>query len=1248
VDAGDSHSYSVDDARFEVVGGDLKLKDGVSLDHETESSVAVEVTTTDASGATYSETFNIAVGDVNEGPSDISLSNSSADENAAGATVGTLSTTDVDAGDSHTYAVDDARFEVIGGELKLKDGVSLDHEAESSVAVEVTTTDASGAIYSETFNIAVGDVNEGPSDISLSNASVDENAAGAVVGTLSTTDVDAGDSHTYAVDDARFEVIGGELKLKDGVSLNHESESSVAVAVTTTDASGATYSETFTIAVGDVNEGPSDITLSDADHVKADFTAQDGESSSNSISDMGLETDSAVVAISFTTSENTTAPQTLFETGGGGTGLNIVIEGGQLNVYAGSGNDLELSVPIDGNTSYNMALELDKGNDTLKLLLSDELSPGEMTEANSLVASQENWTDTDWDGGDNYGVGNYSNSTQGNVGGDFTGTIDGPGVRVFADADLEGVSELEQSSASLNENDQGAVVGSLTTTDVDAGDTHTYTVSDDRFEVVDGDLKLKEGVSLDHETESSVSIDVTTTDSGGLSHVETFNISVDNVNEGPTDITLSDADYIIADFNGQDGDTSGNSISDRGLETDSAVVTASFTTSDNVSAAQTLFETGGGGTGLNIVIEDGHLNVYAGSGNDLELSVPIDGATAYNMALELDKENDTLKLLLSDQLSPGEMTEANSLVAAQENWTDTDWDGGNDLGIGNAASSTQGNVGGDFLGTIDGPGVRVFADADLDSIMSGNPAGTVNENTAGGVIGNLSTTDVDAGDSHTYAVDDARFEVVGGQLKLKDGVSLDHEAESSVAVEVTTTDASGAIYSETFNISVGDVNEGPSDIALSNASVDENAAGAVVGTLSTTDVDAGDSHTYAVDDARFEVVGGQLKLKDGVSLDHETESSIAVEVTTTDASGATYSETFNIAVGDVNEGPSDISLSNASVDENSAGAVVGTLSTTDVDAGDSHTYAVDDARFEVVGGELKLKDGVSLDHEAESSVAVEVTTTDASGATYSETFTIAVGDVNEGPSDISLSNASVDENAAGAVVGTLSTTDVDAGDSHTYAVDDARFEVVGGELKLKDGVSLNHESESSVAVEVTTTDASGATYSETFTIAVGDVNEGPSDIALSNASVDENAAGAVVGTLSTTDVDAGDSHTYAVDDARFEVVGGDLKLKDGVSLDHETESSVTVEVTTTDASGATYSETFTIAVGDVNEGPSDISLSNASVDENAAGAVVGSLSTTDVDAGDSHSYSVDDARFEVVGGDLKLKDGVSLDHETES
>ena len=98
--------------------------------------------------------------------------------------------------------------------------------------------------------------------------------------------------------------------------------------------------------------------------------------------------------------------------------------------------------------------------------------------------------------------------------------------------------------------------------------------------------------------------------------------------------------------------------------------------------------------------------------------------------------------------------------------------------------------------------------------------------------------------------------MVGGQLKLKDGISLDHEAEPTVTVQVTATDAGGLSYSEDFTINVTNVNEVATDIALSNANVAENAAGAVIGTLSTTDPDAGDSHSYAVSDARFEVVGG--------------------------------------------------------------------------------------------------------------------------------------------------------------------------------------------------------------------------------------------------------------------------------------------------------------------------------------------------------------------------------------------------------
>jgi hypothetical protein len=51
-----------------------------------------------------------------------------------------------------------------------------------------------------------------------------------------------------------------------------------------------------------------------------------------------------------------------------------------------------------------------------------------------------------------------------------------------------------------------------------------------------------------------------------------------------------------------------------------------------------------------------------------------------------------------------------------------------------------------------------------------------------------------------------------------------------------------------------------------------------------------------------------------------------------------------------------------------------------------------------------------------------------------------------------------------------------------------------------------------------------------------------------------------------------------------------------------------------------------------NGAPTDINLSSATIAENAVGAVVGMLSTVDPNAGDKHTYTVSDNRFEVVNG----------------
>ena len=57
---------------------------------------------------------------------------------------------------------------------------------------------------------------------------------------------------------------------------------------------------------------------------------------------------------------------------------------------------------------------------------------------------------------------------------------------------------ISLSATTLAEGKAGATVGQLRTTDPDAGDTHLYTVSDNRFEVVNGYLKLKAGQLVDY------------------------------------------------------------------------------------------------------------------------------------------------------------------------------------------------------------------------------------------------------------------------------------------------------------------------------------------------------------------------------------------------------------------------------------------------------------------------------------------------------------------------------------------------------------------------------------------------------------------------------------------------------------------------------------------------------------------------------------------------------------------------------
>ena len=368
-----------------------------------------------------------------------------------------------------------------------------------------------------------------------------------------------------------------------------------------------------------------------------------------------------------------------------------------------------------------------------------------------------------------------------------------------------------------------------------------------------------------------------------------------------------------------------------------------------------------------------------------------------------------------------------------------------------------------------------------------------------------------------------------------------------------------------------------------------------------------------------------MRVAAGATIDFETDQSHDITVETTDAGGNTYSEVITLTVNDlIDENPTDITLTGGSVDENAAaGTTVATLSSVDADAGDSHTYAITNdpsGFFEIVGNEVRVAAGATIDFETDQSHDITVETTDAGGNTYSEVITLTVNDlIDENPTDITLTGGSVDENAAaGTTVATLSTVDADAGDSHSYAITNdpsGFFEIVGNEVRVAAGANIDFETDQSHDITVETTDAGGNTYSEVITLTVNDlIDENPTDITLTGGSVDENAsAGTTVATLSTVDADAGDSHTYAITNdpsGFFEIVGNEVRVAAGATIDFETDQSHDITVETTDAGGNTYSEVITLTVNDlIDENPTDITLTGGAVDENsAAGTTVATLS----------------------------------------
>ena len=432
----------------------------------------------------------------------------------------------------------------------------------------------------------------------------------------------------------------------------------------------------------------------------------------------------------------------------------------------------------------------------------------------------------------------------------------------------QGPTDIVVTGGTVNEDaSPGDLVATLATSDLDIGDTHTYTIvadavgnpltnGHDYFTIgtgVDAN-KLLTRASLDTITPGDRDVWIMTTDSTGLTYIEKITVTI---NLNPTAI-----DFGIA------GDTTATIVKTAIADTDVGTLRA-------------------------VDPDAGDTHTYAIVSGD-GANTPDAGQTAF-------------KIVAGNKLQVDNPASLAALGATATIWIKaTDQHG---------ASKWQEVT------------IELVDNAVPTDIAS--TGGTVSENAGvDSVVATLTTSDQE-NDHHVYTIVTGQdgltpatgspFKIVGDTIVVKD--ALDDAQVGSYDLWLKTTDTGGLSYVEKITLKVTNIDENPTDLGLSAVTISElSAKGSLVGALSTIDPDLGGSFSYNLIDSaggRFAISDGKLVVENGFLLDFEQATSHRVVVRTTDQTGLSLDKVLTINVADV---ATEVTAGSAAADKFLGGA----------------------------------------------------------------------------------------------------------------------------------------------------------------------------------------------------------------------------------------------------------------------------------------------------------------------------------------
>ncbi|MEP4681788.1 MAG: LamG-like jellyroll fold domain-containing protein [Rhodopirellula bahusiensis] len=728
----------------------------------------------------------------------------------------------------------------------------------------------------------------------------------------------------------------GEITVVDGSLLNHEASVSHNIDVTVSDAAGNSFNETMTVAVDDVSEAPTDLSVGVALNSDGGNDAYLVDNSSGvpywdgltgitmefAISDLQTPTDMATLysrqsggsgsylaihadgTLDWNGFESTATYSQLFDGDLHTVAFSWDTPGGELRFYVDGVFAESIVTGTQANTNGGGAFVLgqdqdggaESGFDSAQHFSGTfhDVRVWDHVRADSDIADHDNYK-LDFTSADAASAGLLANwQFDGFLSGEIVdiangyvltvGHATGTGYVAGAARDTLAVDELASN---------GTQVGFAVAHDADSNDTFNYTLLDTaggRFaiDLNTGEITVADGSLLDFETTTSHDVTVQVMDSSGSTYNETVAITVNDVNDAP----------VMSPYTPTYNTTE-----------DSAAFSASISTLLGSSVSD---------------VDSGAVEgiaVYAQSGNAGNVEFSINGGSSWQMFSSLSETNATL-LRSTDlfRFTP-DGSSGGTMTLDYYAWDQTEGTAGSGANVSSRGGTTA------YSTTDDTVTINV-SDINDEQTVSTNNGATFNEGSAGNTITSsmLETTDVDNTASElTYTV---TANPSYGQLKL-DGlvttsftqseidagrITYDHDDSENLAdsFSFSVDDGAGSASTGSFSITLNPINDNivaiTSDGGGTTASVNVNETVSFVTQVTVSDADMpGDTMTYSItggtDQNDFTIdASGNLTLVSSPDFESPDDSDLdnVYEVTVQVSDGVyTDSQTITVTVQDV-------------------------------------------------------------------------------------------------------------------------------------------------------------------------------------------------------------------------------------------------------------------------------------------------------------------------------------------------------------